>query len=271
MIFTDALGRTIELAAPPGRIVSLVPSITETLFALGLENEIVGVTNFCIHPHEKIKALPKVGRVKNLDVPCILGLRPDLVIANAEENSREDVEALAGAGIAVYVCFPRTVEAAISFVRDVGALTGRQKAAAELAGSIEREQALARACAAGREPPRVFCAIWKNPYMSIGADTYIHDLIRVSGGRNIFCERRERYFATDMDEICHLSPDIILLPNEPYRFLRRDIAEFTGQETIPATRSGRIHIVPGESAVWFGSRTAEGIRLLSKLFWPDGR
>src|SRR5688572_1014301 len=113
MIFEDALGRTVEVLHPPERIVSLVPSITEALFAFGVGERVVGVTRFCVEPPDGVRDKAKVGGTKNADAAGVLALRPDLVIANVEENTREDIEALAAAGLTVFVTYPRTVREAI--------------------------------------------------------------------------------------------------------------------------------------------------------------
>ncbi|MBI3989280.1 MAG: cobalamin-binding protein, partial [candidate division NC10 bacterium] len=214
--FLDALGTSLAFEKPPQRIISLIPSVTELLFALGLDERIVGVTKFCTHPPEGVAKKEKIGGEKNPDLQKILALNPDLVIANVEENRREDVEALKMAGVPVFVTYPRTVEGGIALIRQLGALTSTWQAAEGIARPIEEIYQETLALTKGKRPTRVFCPIWRRPYMTINQDTYVHDMIRVCGGENIFEDHPERYPQVTLEEVEELRPEIILLPDEPY-------------------------------------------------------
>jgi ABC-type hemin transport system substrate-binding protein len=245
------------------RIVSLVPSLTEALFELGLGSRVVGVTDWCVHPAGALAALPRVGGTKNPAIERVLDLRPDLVIANREENRERDVERLRAAGINVWVTYPRTVAEGVALVRELAALGAPPDRAEPLVRSLE--QSLERAAAAPGPPTRVFCAIWKKPWMAVGAETYADDLLRVCGGLNVFRERRERrYPIVDAAEIAAAQPEVILLPDEPYSFGARDVEEL-GALATPASASGRIHVLDGTLVSWYGPRIARAIEEISAL------
>ena len=253
------------MPARPARIVSLVPSITETLFALGLEGRIAGVTVFCTEPRREVARTPKVGREKDPDLSRIRALAPDLVLANMEENRREVVDALRAEGVTVWVTFPRTVAEGIRLIRELGALTATQAAADALAGPLEAALARTLARVAGGPRPRVFCPIWRNPYMTINRDTYVHDVLRTCGAENVFAAADIRYPTVTLEAVRAEAPDVILLPDEPYRFRAAHLADFTDLEDVPAVRSGRIHLVDGKLLSWYGPRIAESLGRLPAL------
>lgn len=261
MIFTDALGRSIELIAPPTRIVSLVPSVTETLFALGLDREIVGITRFCVHPPEKTAGRTKVGGTKTLELHKIMTLEPELVIANLEENRREQVEALIAAGLKVFLTFPRSVREAKETIEMLGRLVGRPATA--LLARIEAD-CRNRTASNGRQP-RVLCLIWKRPLMSVNRATFVGDMIETAGGFNVCRDFESRYPRLELNQIIELSPEVILLPDEPYRFAERDREAFMKLD-VPAAKSGKIFIFNGQLLTWHGPRLGLGLGLLSRLF-----
>lgn len=251
---TDAVGRAVTLARPPERIVSLVPSTTETLFALGLGARVAGVTRFCIRPDPDVKEKARVGGTKRVDFRKVRALAPDLILANKEENRREEVEALA-AEFPVFVQYPVTVDQARRDVLDLGRLAGAEEAAGRLARGIAGALEEARPPS---PPVRVAYLIWRNPYWAAGSGTYVDDLLRAAGGLNAFAEpsRRERYFPVSMREIDAARCDLILLPDEPYPFGAKHLPEF---EDRPA------RLADGRLCSWHGAATAEGIRYLAEL------
>ena len=173
---------------PARRIVSLIPSITEILFAIGAGDRVVGCTIYCTQPPEGVATKTRIGGEKNPKLELIRDLGTDLVIANVEENVREHVETLRAWGIPVHVTYPRTVADGIRLVGELGELLEAGPAARELEAALRARYDEVRAAAAGRRPRRVFCPIWRKPYMTINADTYIHDMLAVSGGINVFGE-----------------------------------------------------------------------------------
>jgi ABC-type Fe3+-hydroxamate transport system substrate-binding protein len=252
----------------PRRIVSLVPSLTEALFALGLGGRVVGVTDWCVHPAEAVAALPKLGGTKNPDLPAILALRPDLVIANQEENRRKDVERLGAAGIAVWVTYPRTVRDGAALLREIASLGASAEAIRDVVEPVER--ALQAALAARGGPrARVFCPIWRDPWMSVGPDTYAHDLLALCGGENVFGGRSDRrYPRVRLAEVESAAPEVVLLPDEPYAFGPIDAAEIARLD-IPASREGRIHLIDGTWVSWYGPRIRSALEGLRTLLAPQ--
>lgn len=250
-------------------IVSLVPSWTEALFALGLGDRVVGITEFCVHPADAVARVPKLGGTKNPDVAGIIDLAPDLVIANHEENKRQDVEKLEAAGLRVWVSYPRTVREGVEGLRD---LAGLGASDAAIRAVVEPVEAAVDAALADptRRSVRVFCPIWRDPWMSVGDDTYAHDLLGLCGGENVFAHRGERrYPIVELEEVEASAPDVVLLPDEPYRFTESDAAEIASLE-IPAARTGRIHLIDGTWVSWYGPRIQRAISALRPLLAHRG-
>ena len=263
--FTDASGVRISLPAPPRRIVSLIPSITELLFDLGLGDAVAGCTAYCTQPPDGVAGKPRVGGQKNPKLELIRELGADLVVANIEENLREHVETLRGWGIPVYVTYPRTIADGIRMIRDLGAVTGTEERATALADPLDRRYAELRARLAERPPQRVFCPIWRNPYMTINRDTYVHDMLSVCGGENVFGGKPARYPEVTLEEVAAARPEVILLPDEPYRFRRAHLADFVPYTDIPAGRAARVHLVDGKLLTWYGPRIGEALATLPGL------
>ena len=261
----DSSGVAVELERPPRRIVSLVPSLTETLCALGLADALVGITVYCVEPREVVAGKTRIGGEKNPDLEKIRRLEPDLVIANIEENLREHVEALRAWSIPVWVTYPRTVADGIGLITELGAVTGTEARAAEIVGEIQPLYERVRSAASRRPAMPVFYPIWRAPYMTINRDTYIHDMLSVCGARNIFADRPERYPTVSLDEMAAARPAVILLPDEPFRFRRAHLADFAGYTEVPAVRDGRIHLVDGKPFSWHGPRIAEALRTVPSL------
>jgi ABC-type Fe3+-hydroxamate transport system substrate-binding protein len=261
----DASGVALALPAPPRRIVSLIPSTTETLCELGLADALVGVTVYCSEPRDVVRDKTKVGGEKDPDLAAIRALAPDLVIANVEENVREHVDTLREWGIPVWVTYPRTVAEGLAMIRDLGELTGTQQRARAILAELQPLYERVSAHSASRTPVTVFYAIWRNPYMTVNGDTYISDLLRVCGGRNVFADRAERYPAVTLDEVASRRPEVIVLPDEPFRFRRVHLDDFAGYPEVPAVRDGRILLEDGKPFSWHGPRVARALKTIPAL------
>jgi ABC-type Fe3+-hydroxamate transport system substrate-binding protein len=265
MRYVDALEREVRLKSPPRRVVSLVPSLTETLFAFGVGDAVVGVTNFCVEPRDAVTGKTRVGGTKTLDVSGIVALEPDLVVASAEENRKEDIQALVREGLQVYVTLPTTVAGALDLLEELAAMT---RAGAKAGRIVEgARKTLAQVCKAneGRPPVRTFCPIWRNPWMTVGPGTYTHDFITVCGGANIFEWRHERYPRVELREVAEKDPQVVLLPDEPYRFGPGHVSEMTALGSISAVRENRIYLLEGRHLCWYGPRIAGGLRYVAAL------
>jgi ABC-type Fe3+-hydroxamate transport system substrate-binding protein len=263
--FLDATGESLTLAAPPRRIVSLIPSVTELLFALGAGAEVAGCTVYCTEPPDGVATKIRVGGEKNPKLEVIRDLGADLVIANVEENLREHVLTLRSWGIPVYVIYPHTVAEGIRLVRDLGAVIDRPDEGRDMEATLLAALGDARRRLAGRPVPRVFYPIWRRPWMSIGRDTYAHDMLTVCGGDNVFAGSAARYPEVTLDEVVGAAPDVILLPDEPYRFRHAHVADFDAYPDLPAVRERRVHLVDGKLATWYGPRIAHALRELPRL------
>jgi iron complex transport system substrate-binding protein len=260
VITSDDLGRAVRLPAHPRRIVSLCPSQTETLLALGLGGRVVGRTRYCIHPATEVSRITEVGGTKQLRLDALRALQPDLIIAEKEENRREDVEALERE-FPVYVTDVRSVGGALRMIRSLGQLCDRAQAAEalaqQIAGRFSRLQPL-------HPRRRVAYLIWRKPWMAAGGDTYIHDVLTRCGFENVFATRTARYPETTPAEIEQLAPEVLLLSSEPYPFGEKHVQEFARR--LPGCQVRR---VDGEAYSWYGARmlpAADALqRLLSEL------
>lgn len=248
----------------PRRIVSLVPSLTEALFSLGLGDRVVGVTQWCVHPADGVRGLPKVGGTKTPDRAAIEALAPDLVIANREENRKRDVERLEAAGLRVWLTDPRTVADGVALLAEIAALGADTERRERVLEPVRRAYEAAATDAPARRP-RTFCPIWKEPWMTVGADTYAHDLLHLCGADNVFAEAGDRrYPLVSEEQIVAAAPEVIVLPDEPYAFGPRDAVEL-GRLPVPAAEEGRIHLIDGTLVSWYGPRIGQAIGQLRRL------
>ncbi len=245
----------------PQRVVSLCPSITETLVAIGGYQRLVAATRYCVRPKGMLWGLPRIGGTKNPDIPRILALKPDLVFANEEENRLEDVEALHAAGIEVDITFPKTVADVPGAIRQWGARLGNEGEAEELARRIEQEY---EALQSETKPPPFLYAywIWKEPWMTISDDTYVADLLWLAGGVNVYGRESDRYPKTAPPESLARGADVHFFPSEPYPFRKEK------HETLTEMLFGKERVrlfVEGDNYCWHGFRTLDGLAAMRQL------
>lgn len=245
LLHTDQLHRSIELPNwPPRRIISLVPSQTELLHTLGLEQEVVGITKFCVHPAAWYQEKTRVGGTKTLNLETIEALRPDLIIGNKEENDRAQIEALATRW-PVWMSDILTLEDACDMVLRVGELTGKAVAASNLAAEIcQKFDRLTD----HRSSIRAAYFIWRKPYMVAAAGTFIHDMLGRAGFQNVFAHQM-RYPEVSLEQLAAAQPDVLLLSSEPYPFAEKHFGPL--REACP---KAKIMVVDGEMFSWYGSR-----------------
>ena len=248
-LITDALGRQFQFSEPPRRIVSLVPSLTETLFDLGVGESVVGVTDFCIFPPN---SLTRLGGTKNPRVHAVRELAPDLVYVNVEENLPHHAEAMRQFA-PVLATHPKSVDDVVELICMLGEIHDRADRADHLAEMISTE--------AARPSPafRFAVPIWKNPWMWCGGDTYVSDLVCSAGGINVIADE-ERYPKHDVSEVLSHQPDVIFLPDEPFVFRQEDSAML-----LQAGTSRVVGPFPGHLFTWHGSRTLLGLRYLREV------
>lgn len=264
MSVVDDLGRPLDLV-PAQRIVSLVPSVTELICDLGAADRLVGVTRFCTEPPAVVAGLPRVGGTKTADCDAIAALRPDLVVMNSEENDRAHFAALETAGLPIFISFPTSVAAAARGIERLGLALGAEQAASQLAQRIDAALAALRGLAPA--PVRVFCPIWRKPWMTFNADTYCHDLLATVGGANLCAAAADRYPVVELAAIG--DPQVILLPDEPYPFAERHLETLAALHGSSAWRAGRIHLFDGKDLSWYGRRTLSGLTNLFRLLHPE--
>ncbi len=243
------------MAAPmqAKRIVSLVPSLTEWLHTLGLEQETVGITKFCIHPDEWFRQKARVGGTKNVHVAELLALQPDLVIASKEENVAEQVQAIAQQ-VPVLLTDIENLEDALASMQLIAMLTNRREEANPLLMQIQQDFATALP-----KVGRALYLIWREPYMSAGGDTYINTLLHYAGWENV-CWHQTRYPSLTVAEMQALQPDVILLSSEPYPFKETHIKELAAHFS-----NTRICLVDGEMFSWYGSRLLKAMSYFKAL------
>lgn len=242
--FTDQMGRQVKLAWPPRRIVSLVPSQTELLHSLGLEQEVVGITKFCVHPEGWRKHKQVIGGTKTPRLEAIRALQPDLIIGNKEENEQSSIEALVQE-FSVWMSDIYTLADALQMMRMLGELTDREVKAHELSSTIHQGfLSLPRLAVS----PKVLYLIWRKPWMAVGAHTFIHQMLERCGFINAIADQ-SRYPALSEEDLQALQPEVVFLSSEPYPFRKKHLAEL--QALLP---QAKLLLVDGELFSWYGSR-----------------
>jgi ABC-type Fe3+-hydroxamate transport system substrate-binding protein len=286
----DDMKRALNFGAAPKRIVCLVPSDTYNVAALGCAGVLVGRTDYCDLPADVVAKLPSVGGTKNPNIDAICELEPDLVIANQEENTKSDLEALANRGVRIFIAFPKRAADGLAHLARLARIlrVEREPAVRELLKrgyDVIREAEQARA---NLVPLRTFCPIWMDPLMTIHGDTFISDILDLAGAQNVFVDRQRRYpLAADLgkmkplsaektagrdtryprvthDEVVTHAPELILLPDEPHPFTEEDANVFRALG-IPAATRGAVVRTGGKDLCWYGARTIEGLPRLRAL------
>ncbi|HMO40077.1 MAG TPA: helical backbone metal receptor [Saprospiraceae bacterium] len=255
--FIDQMHRPVLLEYPPRRIVSLVPSQTELLYNLGLREEVVGITKFCIHPESWFRSKTRVGGTKNVHFERITALDPDLIIGNKEENTRTDIEQLAQQ-YPVWMSDIYTLDDALRMIREVGALVGRAEVAQRMAAAIA-EDFVPLQWPMNAVQPRAAYFIWRKPYMVAATNTFINEMLQRAGFVNVFAHR-QRYPEVTFDELTAARPDVVLLSSEPYPFQEKHFAEI--RQVCPAAV---IKIVDGTLFSWYGSRLSQSAAYFQQL------
>ncbi|MHB8261053.1 MAG: ABC transporter substrate-binding protein [Bacteroidia bacterium] len=244
MIITDQLKRTIEFNFPPKRIISLVPSQSELLWDLDLQEELVGITKFCIHPKEMFNSVKRIGGTKTIKIADIIKLEPDLIIANKEENQKEQIEELSKR-FPVYISNINTVNDAFQMITQIGLICNREITTKELVNKINARYILFN----NKKVRTVAYLIWRKPYMVVGSGNFINYMLSVCGLINVFTNHKDRYPEVSIEELQKENPDVVLLSSEPYPFKEKHIKEL--QTQLPNTQ---ILLVDGEMFSWYGSR-----------------
>jgi ABC-type Fe3+-hydroxamate transport system substrate-binding protein len=242
------------------RIVSLVPSLTELLFELGLGEHVVGRTGFCVHPREAVRAVPKVGGTKSVDVDAVIALAPTHLVVNVDENEKPTVERLARHVPNVVVTHPLTATDNLALYEQFGSTFDRMAHAARLSDRLR--EALDRTRARQWAPLDVLYLIWKAPWMTVSRDTYIADMLARVGLNTLAPPSERRYPEIDWSTLPAARADLVLFSSEPYRFRERDALAFAREHGLPPSRC---RTIDGEMTSWYGPRAIEGLGYLSRL------
>jgi ABC-type Fe3+-hydroxamate transport system substrate-binding protein len=259
--FVDALGTRHQRATGEVRIVSLVPSITELVCALGLGDQLVGRTGFCIHPRTTVQSIPKVGGTKDVNIKKVRALKPTHVIVNIDENRRETADALRDFVPHMIVTHPNAPDDNVSLYRMLGAIFDREDTADRLVGEFATALKDCRKAAQGFATEVVLYLIWRDPWMTVSHDTYVARTLSLIGWQPLKVASALRYPTLDLDESTLAPVRRILLSSEPYRFTKHHVAELSQH---PAVRGKPVSLIDGEMTSWYGNRAIEGLRYLTR-------
>ncbi len=253
------INEILNIEKAPERIVSLVPSQTELLYHLGLDRQTAGITKFCIHPGHWFRSKQRIGGTKTVNIEKVKMLQPDLILANKEENRKEDIEALQDIA-PLWVSDIKNLGDALDMIKAVGRMTHKLNTARRIVRKIEQRFSRIgeRQCTL-----KVLYLIWREPWMTIGGDTFIHDILCHAGMQNVFGDE-SRYISISAGQMQEKQPDIVLLSSEPYPFKEKHIKEV--EEILP---QARIMLTDGEMFSWYGSRILKTPAYLLRHFPQD--
>jgi len=243
-LFTDQTGRKVTINSNPQRIVSLVPSQTELLFDLGLDKEVTGITKFCVHPDQWFRTKTRVGGTKQLKMESIHELQPDLIIANKEENVKEQIEELEK-HYPVWISDVNDLPDAYEMIGQLSLLTGKSQSGRKINDEIKGNFTQLKTI---HHKPKTIYLIWQDPLMTVGGDTFIHSMLEAAGFSNLYADKK-RYPEISSAELRALQPEFLLLSSEPFPFKQKQADELGA--LLPHTR---IILVDGELFSWYGSR-----------------
>jgi len=265
----DEAGREVAFPFPPKRFVSLAPNITEILFSLGLDEEIVGVSIHCNFP-ERAKGKVRVGSYISLDFEKITYLKPDLIIATGAGNTRDMVDRLGKLGFQTYVIYPKNFEDILKSIAHIGQVVNREKEARMIIEGMRKRSQKVIELTKGLPRPKVFIQIGDAPIVTVGKGSFADDLIRLAGGENIAGKEKEVYPRFGMEEILKRSPEVIVISSmNPKGDYQRILHEWARWKTIPAVKNGRIHLIDSDLIDRPSPRIIEGLEEIAKVLHPE--
>jgi iron complex transport system substrate-binding protein len=267
--FTDDLGRKIEVEGPPQRIISAAPSVTETLFALGLGGRVVGVSSYCEFPPEALKK-EKIGGYINPSLEKIVALKPDLVIGIAEGDLKAFMEKLAGLKVPVYITHPRNVSEVLTSIQNVGKVTFSSQAAEKITQAMKERIQAVQAKVQGRPHPRVLPVLNFDPLMTAGRGTFVDDLIRLAGGRNVAEKVKGKYPRLSVEEVFAQDPEVIILGSMKSQDAMTEGPQWWKQwKNISAVRQGRIYVLDADLIYRPSPRIVDGLEEMARAIHPE--
>ena len=269
MTFKDEVGREVTFSFPPKRIVSLAPNITEILFSLGLDEEIVGVSIHCNFP-EKAKNKVRVGSYISLDFEKITSLKPDLIIATGAGNTRDMVDRLGKLGFQTYVIYPKNFDDILQSIAHIGQVVNREKEARSILEGMRKRSQNVIELTKGLPRPKVFIQIGDAPVVTVGQGSFADDLIRLAGGENIAGKEKEVYPRFGMEEILKRSPEVIVISSmNPKGDYQKILQEWNRWKTLPAVKNGRIYLIDSDLLDRPSPRIIDGLEGLARVLHPE--
>jgi iron complex transport system substrate-binding protein len=264
----DQTGRPLELPARPRRIVSLVPSVTEDLYAIGAQEALVGVTDFCDYPPQA-RSKTRVGDMLAPNLETVVGLKPDLVVATRSGNAKETFDQLRRLGIPVYLVDPVSVADVLRLIAGLGDLTGRRDGAAAVSAALERRLAAVRARVEGRPRPRVLYVLWPEPLIVPGRGSLVSELIALAGGLSVTADQGPGYPRMSLEAAVGRAPEVIILARHGGPAGPAALPQWQRLESLPAIKGGRLYAVDGNLLHRYGPRVAEGLESIARLLHPE--
>jgi iron complex transport system substrate-binding protein len=262
------LGRRVRIPDHPARIVSLAPSITETVFVLGEGDRLIGVTDYCDYPPEATRKA-RIGGISNPNFEAILTLRPDLVIATSESNYAEHVERLVSLGLPVYVVRPVDWETVLESIERIGDVLGRDALGRAQVAAMRRDADAIGRAVAGSPRPRVLYVVWPNPLIAPGRDTLINDLIRRAGGDSVTGDEPLLYPRLSLETVVERRPDRIIVGRHGPETVEELLRGWERLGSVTAVREGRVYGVDGNLVHRPGPRMVEALRALARVIHPE--
>jgi len=269
LLVTDDLGREVRFPGVPLRIVSLAPSLTESLYFLSADSLVVGVTTHCDYP-SRVSSLPVVGDLLTPDVERILALQPDLVVMSVEGNTHATFEKLIRVGLRIFVANPRSIDGICKTVRDLGAITGRDSTAAQRIDSL---RALERRLRAQRPAPpsSLLMLISTQPIMAAGGSTFLNEIIELAGAHNAAAGIPGNYPTLNREAVLRMNPSMLLFPDDMHMEIGDLEARFPEWKGIDAVRRGRLHAVDADIFLRPGPRVFQAAERLQALLRADAQ
>lgn len=264
----DEVGREVNFNFPPKRIISLAPNITEILYGLGLDEEIVGVTIHCNFP-QKVKEKPKVGSYINIDFERVVSLKPELIIATAAGNTKDMVERLEKLGFPTYVIFPKKIQDIMKSVLNIGHIVNREREAHVIVQTMQNRLKKIHELTRCLSRPKVFLQIGEAPLVTVGKGSFGDDLINLSGGENIAGNEKQMYPRLGIEEILKRAPEVIIVSTmNPKGDYQKVFLEWSRWKTIPAVKNKRIHLMDSDLIDRPSPRIIDGLEIMAKILHP---
>jgi len=267
--FVDEVGRPVTVPSVPKRMISLAPNVTEILFALGLDQEIVGVSIHCNFP-EKAKTRTRVGSYISLDFEKIVSLKPDLILGTGAGNTKDMVDRLEKLGFPTYIIFPRNFDGILTSVRHLGQVVAKEKESLAIVRNMENRRQEIIALTRDARRPRVFMQIGEAPIVTVGRGSFADDLISLAGGENVAAKEDKMYPRWGMEEVLNRLPEVILISSmNPKGSYEKVVQEWSRWKMIPAVQHGRIHLIDSDLIDRPSPRIIEGLEEMARLFHPE--